>query len=321
MKDSEVKIGVGGSNFEEFVTNKMLLVDKTLLIKEFIEDGNKVLLITRPRRWGKTLNMSMLEYFFSIPTHQDGSIDEDNYHKKKQIFSTMKIAVYPEIIQQYCGCYPTIFVSFKDIKKSTEASIKRGIQEVIYRLYTAHAYLQHSPKLSDLEKVLFREYLARTDLNDVQLDNSLLYLSQMLRTHFDQKVIILIDEYDTSMNDWYERSLPSKKTATEDRQLLTQILDLFRNIFGAALKDNPSLEKSIITGILRIAKASLFSGLNNLGEDSILDHRYAQHFGFTEQEVIQVLNESKKETTNSLQHLKDWYNGYNIGGTELHPVC
>eukprot|EP01035_Chromulina_nebulosa_P020386 gene20386-26456_t len=141
----------------------------------------------------------------------------------------------------------------------------------------------------------------------------------MLHTHFGKEVMILIDEYDTSMNDWYSKTLTFEKIDDDNNQLLQQILDLFRNIFGAALKDNNYLEKSVVTGILRIAKASLFSGLNNLGEDCVLDHRYAKHFGFTEEEVNWLLHETAMDCNKeAVQNLKDWYNGYNIGGITIY---
>ena len=312
------KIELGGSNFEEFATNNLLLVDKTLLIQDIIDGGNKVLLITRPRRWGKTLNMSMLDYFFSIPVHDDASIDEEKHQEKINIFSRMNISAYADTMQKYCGQYPTIFVSFKDIKKSTYDAIKEGIRAVICQLYTTHEYLLQSQKLSEFNKTVIQKYISM-DFNDAALDCSIKVLSEMLFKHFGQKTIILIDEYDTSMNDWYSRAIADASTDGESNQSLQQILDLFRNIFSAALKDNNHLERGVITGILRIAKASLFSGLNNLGEDCVLDHRYAQHFGFTEEEVNWLLHETNMDRDEvAAQNLKDWYNGYNIGGITIY---
>jgi hypothetical protein len=312
------KIEIGGSNFEEYVTKNTLLVDKTLLVQDILEGGNKVLLITRPRRWGKTLNMSMLNYFFSIPTTNEGAIDEKKRQQKVDAFSKMNVSAYPEMIKEYCGQYPVIFVSFKDIKKTAYEEIKDDIRNLLYKLYKTHSYLSQSSQLNETDKILFQKFIAM-DFNDAQLRDSLLYLSEMLYKHFGKKAIILIDEYDTPLNDWYANALSKENVDGGTDQLAQQILSLFRNIFGAALKDNDYLERAVVTGILRIAKASLFSGLNNLGEDSILDHRYAKHFGFTETEIKQLLFDAEiKHDDISLENLKSWYNGYNIGGLTLY---
>ena len=312
------KIAIGGSNFEEFIVNETLLVDKTSLIQDIIDDGNKVLLITRPRRWGKTLNMSMLEYFFSIPINEDGSIDEENRQEKIAVFSKMNISSHPEAIKAFCGQYPVIFISFKDVKESTYEAIKNSVKNVIYKLYATHAYLLQSQKLNDIDKTLINKYLTK-HFDDAEFNDSFLNLSNMLYRHFGKKAIILIDEYDTSMNDWYAQALAKDMADDGSDYLLQQILSLFRSIFGAALKDNTNLEKAVVTGILRIAKASLFSGLNNLGEDSILDHKYARHFGFTEDEVSQLLHDAEMDRDEeAVQNLRSWYNGYNIGGVTIY---
>ena len=303
------RIAIGSSNFEAFIERNALLVDKTLLIQDLLDDSNDVMLINRPRRWGKTLNMSMIDYFFSIPVSTDGFINESKRQKKINIFSKMNISAYPYTMQKYCGQYPTIFVSFKDIKQSTYDAIKEGIRAVICQLYTNHKYLLKSPNLDEIDKAIVQKYISM-DFNDAALECSIKTLSEMLFKHFGQKAIILIDEYDTSMNDWYSRAIADASTDGESNKSLQQILDLFRNIFSAALKDNNHLERGVITGILRIAKASLFSGLNNLGEDCVLDHRYAQHFGFTEEEVNWLLHETDMDRDESaVQNLKYWYNG------------
>eukprot|EP01035_Chromulina_nebulosa_P020445 gene20445-26528_t len=311
------RLSIGGSDFESFIERDAILVDKTLLVQDVLDDGGDVVLITRPRRWGKTLNLSMLNYFFSIPTLRDGSIDAEKYQLKRATFAKMNISAYPETIEQYCGKFPTIFVSFKDIKHSSYDRIKGAIEGLIYNLYKTHSYLLKSEKLEENDKILIQSFIDKTADND-EIAESLLSLSGMLHAHFGKKVIILIDEYDTPMNDWYANAL-ARNTTDDADHLLQNILSIFRGILGAALKDNVHLERSIITGILRIAKASLFSGLNNLTEDSILDHAYAKHFGFTEQEVKQLLHEMDMDRDDtSFNNITSWYNGYNIGGVTIY---
>ncbi len=312
------KIEVGGSFFEEFATSNALLVDKTEFINAVVENGDKVLLITRPRRWGKTLNMTMCEYFFSIPVKKNGSIDTTEVSKRQDVFSKMKIGCHPHIIQEHLGKVPTIFVSFKGIKGSTYEIIEMGVRDLIYMLYARHDYLINSDNLSERQKTLFKKFITKEfDLSELQ--NSLFYLSEMLHTHFGEKVIILIDEYDTPLNDWYAKQLEQDSYVNEDIGYVQDVLELFKGIFGSSLKDNIYLKKGVVTGILRIAKASLFSGLNNLGEDSILDNHYSKYFGFTEDEVNNLLcSTGMSDHPEILSSLKSWYNGYNIGGITIY---
>ncbi len=312
------KIEVVGSDFEEFATSNALLVDKTEFINALIENGDKVLLITRPRRWGKTLNMTMCQYFFSIPVHKDGTQDDEEYLKRKNVFSRMAIGDYPNTLKEYLGRVPTIFISFKGIKGSTYESIEMGVRDLIYMLYAKHEYLISSDRLSESQKRLFKKFLTKEfDLSE--LNSSLLYLSEMLYIHFDHKVMILIDEYDTPLNDWYAKQLEQGSYVKEDTEYVQDVLNLFKNIFGSALKDNTYLKKGIVTGILRIAKASLFSGLNNLGEDSILDNDCSKYFGFTERDINTLLHATKMiDNPEILPSLKSWYNGYSIGGITIY---
>lgn len=310
---------IGSSNFEEFANSKTaIFVDKTSFIEAAIR-GKKVLLITRPRRWGKTLNMSMLEYFFSIPVKADGSIDETEQKHRSKIFSIMSVGEHIGVIQQYLAKYPTIFISFKDIKGSSYDKIESAVRNLIYKLYASHKYLLVSNKLDYINKALFKKFITKKfDLSE--LKDSILYLSEMLHTHFGKNVIVLIDEYDTPMNDWYANKLASgEEIDSKHDEHLQEVLELFIGLFGAALKDNKYLEKGVVTGILRIAKASLFSGLNNFTEDSILDDNYSKYFGFTEEEVGNLLHKSGNDhDSNTVVQMKSWYNGYNIGGITIY---
>ena len=310
---------IGSSNFEEFANSKTaIFVDKTSFIEAAIR-GKKVLLITRPRRWGKTLNMSMLEYFFSIPVKADGSIDEQMCNHKRNIFSNMHVGEHVGVIQQYLAKYPTIFISFKDIKGSSYDQIESAVRNLIYKLYASHEYLMFSSKISESKKLLFKRFFTE-EFNLPQLKDSILYLSEMLHIHFGKNVVVLIDEYDTPMNDWYAGKLASgEEIDSKHDEHLQEVLGLFRGLFSAALKDNKYLEKGVVTGILRIAKASLFSGLNNFTEDSILDDNYSKHFGFTEEEVSDLLHRSGMDNNiGTVAQMKSWYNGYNIGGITIY---
>ena len=309
------QFSIGFSDFEEYVNRHFILVDKTLLIKSLLEDGGRVALITRPRRWGKTLNLSMLHYFFDYPVTREGVFDQAKYELKRARFSKLKIGAYPDLIEEHCGQYPTIFISFKDVKDKNYDDVLSRIGGLIWDICNAHYYLKTSEKLSDEQKNQFARYLNR-DMNKADICESLRFLISLLYTHFNKKVVILIDEYDTPMNDWYVHAL-SRENTSEGAELLQQILDLFRGILGAALKDNSSLERAAITGILRIAKSSLFSGLNNIREDCLLNKRYAPHFGFTEEEVRGLLQECDRTETD-MEDVKQWYNGYTIGGITIY---
>ncbi|MBP7189845.1 MAG: AAA family ATPase [Rickettsiaceae bacterium] len=306
---------VGSDDFEKIVTTEgAILVDKTLFIKEVLTAGD-VSLITRPRRWGKTLNMSMLQYFFSIPVKRDGSVDEERLAQKKAIFARMQIGQqYPEIVEQYCGKYPTIFVTFKGVDTTSHKEVLEGVSSVIYDAFAAHEYMLSSDKLGpSLMNIL--ERVAPKQLNDEEIKKGLQKLSEMLFNYFGKNAIILIDEYDSPMNGWYSLKLSGKKVGDDPED----ILKLFRSVFGHALKTNTHMERSVVTGILRIAKSNLFSGINNLTEASILDKRYASHFGFTEEEVKGLLHDCDMDHDDSaINEIKSWYNGYNIGGITIY---
>ncbi|OYZ38669.1 MAG: hypothetical protein B7Y25_00130 [Alphaproteobacteria bacterium 16-39-46] len=312
-------IKIGTSDFKKLITESTLFVDKTLLIKSILEDGHEVILVTRPRRWGKTLNMTMLEYFFSVPVHGDGTLNTEEHLKKCDIFSKLKIGEYPNFIKEHCGKYPAIFVSFKDVKAKRYEELERTVRDIVYQIYSSHKYLLHSDKIDGIQKTLFKKFITKEfDLSE--LKKSLFYLSEMLHRHFGQKVIILIDEYDTPLNDWYAQQFIQEGTSpAENERGFQDVLSLFSGILSSTLKDNTFLEKSMLTGILCVAKASIFSGLNNLGEDSILDNRYAEHFGFTEKDVNTLLHTSGLDKNQKIsENMKFWYNGYTIGGLTIY---
>lgn len=267
-------------------------VDKTLLIKEFLDRRPLVSLFTRPRRFGKTLNMDMLRVFFE-KSEEDTSI----YFRDKNIWHC------GEEYQAYQGKYPVIFLTFKDVKfDSWQATIDK-LKALVQQEYARHMELFDSHALSDYEKNYFKKVLDGTE-SIVELASSLEYLSKMLATHHNQSVIIIVDEYDTPIQEGYSKDFYS------------EIIGFMRNFFSGAFKDNRNLAYGFLTGILRIAQESVFSGLNNLSVNSIMDEEYDSCFGFTEEEVKMMLayyGESDREA-----ELKDWYDGYVFGNSEIY---
>jgi len=291
------KVPVGVSDFSELISkeNDYLFVDKTLLIKELIDRGAKTTLITRARRWGKTLNMSMLRYFFAphvmnTPTHA--------------LFNSLAIVqIERGKYMQFQGQYPVIFLSFKDIRGDTLKEIREAILILIRDCYDEHAQiLSQSENLSPLQKKNIQEILLE-EVSDAQLKSSLLHLSQCLYKHYQKKVYILIDEYDTPINS----APPVCREA---------IIQFMGGLFSQCLKDNPYLEKAVITGILRIAKANIFSGLNNLSENSLLHNTYQDSFGFSEREIEDLFK--KQGMPYDLSAIRQWYNGYQHGNAILY---
>ncbi len=285
-------IQVGTSDFREIIKENYYFVDKSLLIKEFLENSAKVILTPRPRRFGKTLNMSMLKYFFDI----------ENKDENKDLFKGLEIGNEEEIMKMQ-GAYPVIFLTFKNEKHLSFENLQDGIKSVMYNIYMDHYYLLESEKLSQFDKERFKEILDRKG-SIVEFSEALSNLMRYLNKHYNKKVIVLIDEYDVPIQESYLRGY------------YEEAIVLIRNILTAALKDNVYLEKSLVTGILRVAKESIFSGLNNIEVDSILGINFNDKFGFTEEQVINLLeyyNLSEK-----IDEVKKWYNGYIFGGKIIY---
>ena len=267
-------------------------VDKTLLIKEFLDQKPLVSLFTRPRRFGKTLNMDMLRVFFEVS-------EEDT----SRYFTDEAIWKCGEEYRSHQGKYPVIFLTFKDVKFGTwEATIDK-IKGLLQEEYGRHQELTNSDKLSKYEKDYFAKILEGT-ANEVELSSALEKLSKMLSAHYGKAPIIIIDEYDTPIQEGYSKDF------------YEEIIGFMRNFFSGAFKDNKNLSYGFLTGILRIAQESIFSGLNNLMVNSVMDEAYDSFFGFTSEEVREMLNYygvSEKEG-----ELKDWYDGYSFGSEEIY---
>lgn len=267
-------------------------VDKTLLIKEFLDHKPLVSLFTRPRRFGKTLNMDMLRVFFEI-SDEDTSI----YFKDKAIWKC------GDEYRSHQGKYPVIFLTFKDVKfGSWDATIDK-IRDLLQAEFGRHQELFESEKIAKYEK----EYFARIldgSATEVDLTSALEKLSKMLTEHYEKSPIIIIDEYDTPIQEGYSKDF------------YDEIIGFMRNFFSGAFKDNKNLSYGFLTGILRIAQESIFSGLNNLTVNSVMDEEYDSYFGFTYSEVYEMLE--YYGVTDKEAELKEWYDGYLFGSTEIY---
>ena len=267
-------------------------VDKTLLIKEFLDKRPLVSLFTRPRRFGKTLNMDMLRVFFEISKE-----DTSAYFKDKVIWKCGKEYT------KHQGQYPVIFLTFKDVKfDSWEATIDK-IKGLLQAEFGRHLELQNSDKLAEYEREYFSKIL-EGKANEVDLTSSLENLSKVLCKHYGKAPIIIIDEYDTPIQEGYAKDF------------YDDIIGFMRNFFSGAFKDNKNITYGFLTGILRIAQESIFSGLNNLTVNSIMDKDYDRFFGFTDLEVHKMME--YYDVSGKYTELRDWYDGYLFGNTEIY---
>ena len=315
MSNTTYEVLTGISDFRKLVSGdgltvdpNRLFVDKSLFIKDFIDSSGEVLLITRPRRWGKTLALSMLQHFLS---------KEVDGFSTKDLFNNLKIAKFLEPgskYQQYFGTNQVIMVTFKDLEGETFDEIRESIEEIISDLYSDHEYILHalqdeSPNFK-FGKANFNKYqsafikIMDKKSNLAELKRSIKLLSELLNKYHGKKVFILIDEYDNAING-----------AMHNPELIVKLTKFFSGLFGSCLKGNRNLEKGLITGVLRVAKANIFSGLNNLSEYSLLDFRFRDYYGFTEQEVSDLL---AKANISNQQDIKNWYNGYLMGGVTIY---
>lgn len=281
---------IGVSDFKSATTN-YYYVDKTLMIRDFLDAKPMVSLFTRPRRFGKTLNMDMLRVFFE-KTAENTSV----YFKDKQIWRC------GEYYTKHQGQYPVIFLTFKDVKCSTWSETFQKIRKIISLEFIRHEELENSTKLSSYEKEQYH-LLAGESANEIDYQMSLQLLSLLLHKHYGKECIIIIDEYDTPIQQGHICNFYLKT------------INFMRNLFSGGLKDNPHLAFGFLTGILRVAKESIFSGMNNLKINSILDSDYSSYFGFTKNEVIDMLQYYGYE--NKYQEICEWYDGYRFGNTEI----
>lgn len=281
---------IGISDFRNAVTN-YYYIDKTLLIRDFLDRKVQVSLFTRPRRFGKTLTMDMLRVFFEI-----------NEEDTSRYFRDMAIWKCGDSYRQYQGKYPVIYISFKDVKYSSWDNALANIAGLISMEFDRHRYLLSSELCSDAEKRYFRRIVDRA-ASEVDLADALKVLSKMLAAHHGMPAIIMIDEYDTPIQEGYLAGY------------YDPIIEFIRNLFSGGFKDNPNLIFGFLTGILRVAKESIFSGMNNLKVYSITDNLYSEYFGFTEDEVHQLLSSYSAE--DKFDEVCRWYDGYLFGNREI----
>ena len=283
------KIPIGVENFKEIITNNCYYVDKTKFIEKILNDGSKIKLFTRPRRFGKTLNISTIKHFFDIK----------NNGENRKLFNNLDIEKSVYIKEQ--GQYPIIFISMKGIKDITWEEAKSSLKILISKLYSEFKYLLDDLDEFDLPR--FKKYLL-TDIDFANLKNALEFLTRVLYEKHKKEVILLIDEYDSPLISAYEHNY------------YDEAINFFKVFYGEALKTNDYLKMGIITGIIRVIKAGIFSDLNNLRVYSILDKQYSDFFGFTEKEVEKMLIDFNIEY--NLPEVKSWYDGYKFGDTEVY---
>ena len=290
MDSKKKKLPLGIENFEDLIRNDFYYIDKTGLIRDILEQPAKVTLFTRPRRFGKSLNMSMLEKFFS---------PESNKH----IFDGLVITQEKELCEKHMGRYPVISVSLKGINAPSYDIAFKMLVMMINESAEKVQYLRDSKRLTEAEKGFFEELLSR-NMDEATAFGSLRLLSRLLYKHHGQPVIVLIDEYDVPLakafsNGYYE-----------------QMVFLIRNLFEQVLKTNDSLHFAILTGCMRISKESIFTGLNNLSVRSVTDLRYDEYFGFTDTEVRELLD--YYGFSDCYDAIKEWYDGYQFGNTDVY---
>ena len=285
------KISVGSSDFAEYRKGDYYYVDKTGLIEELLKTpGIKVTLITRPRRFGKTMNMSMLAEFFDI--RKDS----------RPIFSGLKIADNKELCEAWMNQWPVIHVTFRSVFGSCFKDAYSMIEAVIAELYKQHIYLLENPEMMVYDREIF-DRIAGKKASGEEIKNSLLFLTRLLGQYYGKTVILLIDEYD----------VPLAKAS--DKGYYEEMLYVIRGILQA-LKDNSFLHLAVVTGCLRIAKESIFTGTNNFITDTISDNRLDEFFGFTQEEVDRILADT--QNTSHSQEIKNWYDGYRFGSIDVY---
>ena len=292
------KISIGVEDFKELIDKDGYFVDKTLMITKLIESQAKVTLFTRPRRFGKTLNQFMIRRFFEDERTKKGEKVDNAY-----LFEGLKIAECGEEILKHQQQYPVIFLTLKSAKQPTYALAYMELKKRISEEYKRHRYILQGEILTADEKARFEAISAIMDDDSLYTD-ALGFLSMCLAKYHEKNTIILIDEYDVPLENAYFRGF------------YDEMIDFIRSLFESALKTNPYLEKSVITGCLRISKESIFTGLNNLETDSVLHTRFGDSFGFTQEEVEGLL--AYYDLSEQLEEVKKWYDGYLFNDFEIY---
>ena len=287
-----MKLPVGIENFEEIRREGFYYIDKTGLIRDLLNNWGKVNLFTRPRRFGKTLNMSMLKSFFEIGAD-------------KALFDGLLISQEMALCEEYMGKFPVIFISLKGVDGLTFEDAYGMLRQIVVEEASRFQYLLESPRITETDKFPLKILLEKQrDVLDSDIASSFRMLSKLLYQHYGQKVVLLIDEYDVPLDKAFHHGYYREMVA------------LIRGLFGQALKTNEYLQFAVLTGCLRVAKESIFTGLNNFDVNSIVDARYDEHFGFTNQEVLQLLSDYGLDE--HAAEMKAWYDGYRFGYADVY---
>ncbi len=283
------RLGLGVEDFKKIRTLDYYYIDKTKFIEDILLDGADIKLLCRPRRFGKTLNMSMLKYFFDI----------ENKEENRKLFNGLYIENSPMISEQ--GKYPVIFISFKGINTLTFENLIERIKDRISTLYRSYSFLIE--KLNEFEVEKFKN-ITNSNIDTIQLKSSLLFLTSILYKYYNEKVIVLIDECDSPIISAYENGY------------YNEAINFFNGFYGKVLKTNEYLHMGVLTDIVRVAQAGIFSDLNNIENYTILNKKYSQHFGLLEDEVEKALQDYN--VSYKLDEVKSWYNGYKFGDSEVY---
>ncbi len=281
---------IGVSNYC-LASSEYYYIDKTRMIKDFIDERPMVTLFTRPRRFGKTLNMDMLRTYF-----EKSKVDTSVYFRDKKIWAC------GQKYQEYQGKYPVIFLTFKDVKFNTWEETFVAIRDIFAKETQRHKELQASDKSDEYSTKIYNK-LANSNVNEVELASALFDLSAMLHQHYGVAPVIIIDEYDTPIQQGHQKDFYDK------------VILFMRNLFSGGFKDNPHLSFGFLTGILRVAKESIFSGMNNLSINSVLDNKYSSYFGFTADEVMEMAE--YYGAADKYDEICQWYDGYRFGKTDI----
>ena len=280
-------IGIGESDFKGLRIRDYYFIDKSLFVKDIIDNNSKVVLITRPRRFGKTLNMSMLKYYFDCKT-------TDN----QELFKGLKIMEQGEKYTSKQGYYPVIYITLKDVQDRNYENMLLNMKTAILEMYQEHRYLLDSESVYPEEKEKIKEILYAKE-NEVDLKNSVKELSKYLNRHYGKPAMLLVDEYDVPLQNAYIEGY------------YEEAIKFFKTFYGVTFKDNQYLEKTVITGVSRVAKESIFSGANNFKVFTILDNEFSSDFGITTEEMEKVISDFEIE--GEKEEIREWYDGYTIG--------
>ena len=283
-------IGIGVSDFKALRIRDNYFIDKSLFIKNIIDNQSGVVLITRPRRFGKTLNMSMLRYYFDCTKKNT-----------KELFEGLKIMEQDEKYTSKQGYYPCIYMTMKDVRGVNFEEMMLSFQTELVELFIDHANLLKSEELLDIEKEMFNTVL-NLKANKIQMQGAIKLLSRLLNKEYDRPVILLIDEYDVPLQNAYVQGF------------YDDAIEFFRTFYGTTFKDNPYLEKTVLTGVSRVAKESIFSGANNFDVYTVLNQDFSDDFGITKEEMKKIISDF--DIHEDEEEIKKWYDGYTMGKTD-----